>query len=135
MSKEENQKLIEELTNKTDMPLFERDIEGRLGGGMPQTIGYTSVFIGGATGIRQLTALGIPREFITVRQCWDDVNAGRSRYPKRKAVAKIEFPHHTSRDDQTCICGCMEIGSQIVKNAQDAGFKAQMGGRTHWLDR
>jgi len=129
MSKARIAELIEELTNKTDTPLFEANTEGRLGGGMPQTIGYNNIWAG-AKGIRILTGAGIPRKFINTKETW-----GNGRFPTRSAYAKIEFPHHTSRDDQTCLCGCMEIGSEIIQNLHDMGIKAQMGGRTSWLDR
>ena len=129
MSKERIAELIEELQNKTDKPLFESETEGRLGGGMAQTIGYTNIWAG-AKGIRILTGAGIPRKFINTKETW-----GNGRFPTRSAYAKIEFPHHTSRDDQTCLCGCMEIGSEITSLLHDMGIKAQMGGRTQWNDR
>lgn len=122
--------LIEELNSRTDMPLFDDEKEGRLGHGMAQTIGYQSVFAG-AKGIRILTGAGIPRKFISTRENWN----GGGNYPTRSAHAKIEFPHHTSRDSQYCLCGCMEIGREIVQNLTDMGIKAQMGGRTQWNDR
>lgn len=129
MSKARIAELIEELQNKTDKPLFESEKEGRLGGGMAQTIGYTNIWAG-AKGIRILTGAGIPRKFINTKETW-----GNGRFPTRSAYAKIEFPHHTSRDDQTCLCGCMEIGSEIVSLLHDMGIKSQMGGRTQWNDR
>ena len=116
--------MIEELTNMSDKPLWESNIEG-----MPQKIGYTTIYAG-AKGIRILTGAGIPRKYINVKETW-----GNGQYPTRSAVAKIALNAPSSVDDIDNLDGSLELAEKIVETLKSMGIKSQLGGRTSWLDR
>ena len=124
MSKEAVSSMIEELTNMSDSPLWERNKEG-----MPQKVGYTSIWAG-AKGIRVLTGAGIPRHFINVKETW-----GNGRFPTRSAYAKIELNAPSSMDDMDNLDGSVELAEKIVETLREMGIKAQTISRTSWLDR
>ena len=124
MTKAEVANMIEELTNMSDSPLWERNIDR-----MPQKVGYTSIWAG-AKGIRVLTGAGIPRKFIHVKETW-----GNGRFPTRSAYAKIELNAPSSVDDMDNLDGSVEVAEKIVEALKSMGIKSQMGGRTTWLDR
>jgi hypothetical protein len=124
MTKAEIASMIEELTNMSDKPLWESNIEG-----MPQRVGYTTIYAG-AKGIRVLTGAGIPRHFIHVKETW-----GNGRFPTRSAYAKIELNAPSSMDDMDNLDGSVELAQRIVDTLKSMGIKSQMGSRTRWLDR
>ena len=124
MTKAEVANMIEELTNMSDSPLWERNIDR-----MPQKVGYTSIWAG-AKGIRVLTGAGIPRKFIHVKETW-----GNGRFPTRSAYAKIELNAPSSMDSMDTLDGSVELAEKIVDTLREMGIKAQTICRTSWTDR
>ena len=124
MTKAEIASMIEELTNMSDSPLWERNIDH-----MPQKIGYTSIWAG-AKGIRVLTGAGIPRRFINVKETW-----GNGRFPTRSTYAKIELNAPSSMDSMDNLDGSVELAEKIVDTLRGMGIKAQTICRTSWTDR